>query len=89
MTHPSGASDRQANAASGNQGADDARSYAFRVSLFYAAVFLIYGFNVPYLPLWLGWRGLSDAEIAIVTAAPFFVRLAFTPAVAVAADRAG
>lgn len=81
MTHPSGASD--------SQGVEEARSYAFRVSLFYAAVFLIYGFNVPYLPLWLGWRGLSDAEIAIVTAAPFFLRLAFTPVVAVAADRAG
>lgn len=77
------------NAGNGEQGPDDARGYAVRVSLFYAAVFLIYGFHVPYLPLWLGWRGLTDSEIAIVTAAPFFLRLAVTPAIAVAADRAG
>lgn len=67
----------------------DARSYALRVSFFYAAVFLIYGFNVPFLPVWLGWRGLTDGEIAIVTALPFFARLFVTPVVAVAADRTG
>lgn len=67
----------------------EARSYAWRTSLFYAAVFLIYGFHVPFLPVWLHWRGLTDAEIAIATAAPFFLRLLVTPAVAVAADRLG
>ncbi len=66
-----------------------ARDYALRVSAFYAAVFLIYGFHVPYLPLWLSWRGLTDTQVAIVTAAPFFLRLVFTPAVAVEADRRG
>lgn len=66
-----------------------AHSYATRVSLFYAALFLIYGFHVPYLPLWLGWRGLSEIEVAIVTGAPFFLRLAVTPVVAIAADHRG
>lgn len=66
-----------------------AQSYAARVSLFYAAVFLIYGFHVPYLPLWLNWRGLSETEVAIVTGAPFFLRLAVTPFVAVTADQRG
>lgn len=66
-----------------------ARRYALRVGLFYAALFLIYGFHVPFLPMWLDWRGLTDTEIAIVTALPFFVRLLVTPAVAVTADRSG
>lgn len=77
------------NAATDDRVASDGSAYALRVSAFYAAVFLIYGFNVPYLPLWLDWRGLNDTEIAIVTAAPFFLRLAVTPAFAVAADRSG
>lgn len=70
------------------QAADAVRGYAWRVGLFYAALFLIYGFNVPFLPIWLDWRGLSDREIAVITAAPFFLRLLVTPAAAMAADQA-
>lgn len=66
-----------------------ASGYAVRVSAFYAALFLIYGFHVPYLPMWLDWRGLSSEQIAIVTSAPFFLRLAVTPGIAIAADRYG
>lgn len=66
-----------------------ASTYAVRVSAFYAALFLIYGFHVPYLPIWLDWRGLSSEQIAAVTAAPFFLRLAVTPVIAMAADHFG
>lgn len=61
--------------------------YAWRCALFYAALFLIYGVQVPYLPVWLHWKGLSPAEISIVAAAPFFLRIGITPAVALYADR--
>jgi PPP family 3-phenylpropionic acid transporter len=61
-------------------------AYGVRVALFYAALFLIYGVHVPYLPVWLDWRGLTPAEIGAVMAAPFFVRLLVTPSVAIAAD---
>ena len=44
---------------------------------------------MPYLPVWLDWAGLGPREIAIVTAAPLFVRVAATPVIAFAADRAG
>ena len=64
-------------------------SFAARLGLFYAALFLIYGVHVPYLPVWLDWRGLTAEEIAAVTAAPFFIRLAVTPALALVADRLG
>lgn len=63
------------------------RSYAVRVALFYGALFLIYGVHVPYLPVWLDWRGLSANEIAAIMSAPFFVRLVITPAAALAADQ--
>ena len=61
--------------------------YGVRVSIFFAALFLIYGIHIPYLPLWLEWRGLTAAEIGVVTSVPYFLRIAFTPAVAYAADR--
>ena len=62
-------------------------AYALKVSGFYAALFLVYGFHLPYFPLWLSWKGLDERQIAIITAAPFFLRLAVTPFVAMAADR--
>jgi len=61
--------------------------FGTRLGMFYGALFLIYGVHLPYLPVWLDWRGLSATEIGIVTAAPFFVRLGVTPLVALAADR--
>lgn len=64
----------------------DGRTYAVRVALFYAALFLIYGVHLPYLPVWLDWRGLGANEIAAIMSAPFFLRLVVTPAVAAAAD---
>ena len=64
-------------------------SFALRLALFYGALFLIYGVHVPYLPVWLDWRHLSAAQISVVMAAPFFIRLLITPAAAVIADRKG
>lgn len=65
----------------------DGRTYAVRVALFYGALFLIYGVHLPFLPVWLDWRGLSPNEIAAIISGPFFLRLVVTPAVALAADR--
>jgi len=58
-----------------------------RISLFFGAVFLAYGVIVPYFPVWLHACGLSPVEISTVTAAPLFVRMLFTPAVLLLADR--
>jgi PPP family 3-phenylpropionic acid transporter len=66
-----------------------AQSFGLRVALFYGALFLIYGVHVPYLPLWLDWRGLTSTEIALVMSSPFFLRLLITPIVALKADRSG
>ena len=65
------------------------RNFAARVSLLFGAIFVVAGINLPYLPVWLDWRGLDPREIAIITAAPLIVRVVVTPAIAFAADRAG
>lgn len=63
--------------------------FAWRLSAFYAAVFLVAGTKLPFLPIWLEWRGLTLAEISVVTAAPLFARIVVTPAIALVADRWG
>jgi len=67
----------------------EGRRFATRVSLLFAAIFAIAGTQMPYLPVWLGWVGLSAREIAVIAAAPMLVRVAVTPAIAFAADHAG
>jgi MFS transporter, PPP family, 3-phenylpropionic acid transporter len=64
-------------------------SFAVPVALFYAALFVVYGTNVPFMPVWLDWRGLSPGEISIIIATPLFLRLFLTPVIAMAADREG
>jgi PPP family 3-phenylpropionic acid transporter len=67
----------------------EGRKFATPVALFYGALFIVYGTQIPFLPVWLDWRGLSAGEISIVMAAPLFLRLLVTPTVAMAADRNG
>jgi PPP family 3-phenylpropionic acid transporter len=67
----------------------DRMQYAARVGMFFGAIFLVYGTQLPYLPVWLQWRGLTSAEIGIITAAPLMARLIATPAIAFLADRSG
>ena len=63
--------------------------YGLRLSAFYGALFLILGIHLPFLPVWLDARGLTAQEIAILTAAPLFLRVFVTPTVAVLGDRSG
>lgn len=79
-----------------NDGKGDGRSaeaplatYGLRLACFYGALFLILGVHLPYLPVWLDARGLSAEQIAVVTAAPFILRVFITPTVAMMADRTG
>lgn len=64
-------------------------SLGVRVSALFAAIFAVAGTNMPYLPVWLDWKGLGPREIAAVTATPLFVRVLVTPVIAFAADRTG
>jgi hypothetical protein len=62
---------------------------AWRLGFLYAALFLVVGCYLPYMPVWLQWRGLDEDEIAILLAAPLFARILFTPAISFAADWSG
>jgi len=70
-------------------GSAAARAYAVRVAIFYAAVFLVAGAQMPFLPVWLDWNGLTASEISVVAAVPLIVRIIVTPAFAFLADRHG
>jgi len=62
---------------------------AWRLGLLYAALFLVVGFYLPYLPVWLKWRQLGADQIALLLATPLYVRIVFTPAISFLADRIG
>ncbi len=62
--------------------------YALRIALFYAGYFTVQGVQLPFLPVWLEARGLTDDEIAVALALPLFLRVVLTPLASWAADRA-
>ena len=64
-------------------------SFAWRLGLLYAALFLVVGCYLPYLPVWLHWRALGADQIAVLLATPLFTRILFTPVISFAADRVG
>ena len=64
-------------------------SFAWRLGFLYAALFLVVGCYLPYLPVWLKWRDLDADQIAVLLATPFFTRILFTPVISFAADQAG
>ena len=63
--------------------------FPVRLGLFFGALFLVMGTQLPFLPLWLDWRGLSAAQISIISSAPLFVRVVATPGLTFVADRRG
>ena len=58
-----------------------------RVALIYAAMFFVTGVATPYLPMLLDSRGLSIAEVGVLTIVPQLVRSVCAPAVGFEADR--
>ncbi|QPC41822.1 MFS transporter [Kaustia mangrovi] len=66
-----------------------ASAFARRVSMLYAALFACVGIYLPYLPLWLGAKGMDTREIAAILAAQVAVRLVTGPFCAFLADRTG
>ena len=62
-------------------------AFVVRTSLFYAAICLVIGVQMPVFPVWLEAKGLDPREIGLVLAAPSLVRIFAVPAVARVADR--
>jgi MFS family permease len=64
-----------------------AARFVRRLALFYAALFVSIGIQLPFFPLWLEAKGLDAKLIGIVLAAPMVVRIAAIPLATRAADR--
>ena len=62
---------------------------AVRLSLFYAAFFVVIGILVPFWPVWLASRGLGTAEIGVLVAVGISVKVIGNPLMAHIADRHG
>ena len=68
---------------------NDSKTFARRLALFYAALFVGFGLHQPFFPIWLKAKGLDDGQIGIVLAGGLLIRLIATPAVTFLADRGG
>ncbi|MEX1036065.1 MAG: MFS transporter [Sneathiella sp.] len=62
---------------------------ALRLAPFYVALFLIVGFQLPFWPVWLSFKGLTAEEIGMVLSAPIWAKILFTPMIAALADYSG
>lgn len=62
---------------------------AWRLSGLSAALFVPIGLHLPYFPVWLAARGLSDFEIAATLATPLILRVLLMPVITYVADRRG
>ena len=68
---------------------NSALGFAYRLSLNYGAIFAILGIYLPFMPIWLSYRGMGPAEIGIITSAPLFIRVLAAPSIAIWSDRQG
>lgn len=66
-----------------------ARQFSVRLSVFNLFLFLGMGVQLPFLPLWLQYKGLAAGEIGIVIAAMTAIRVVAAPLGAFIADRYG
>jgi len=60
-----------------------------RFGLIYFSMFAFIGIHMPFWPLWLKYKGISPAGIAILTALSFALKIIFTPMVSKIVDRTG
>jgi PPP family 3-phenylpropionic acid transporter len=62
--------------------------YALRMRTFFAGYFVFGGVTLPFFPVWLDARGLTDVQIATAIALPGLLRVVLTPFAGAFADRA-
>ncbi|PBC19428.1 MFS transporter [Mesorhizobium sp. WSM4310] len=64
------------------------RHFELRMSLIFGTLFISLGTHLPYFPLWLQAKGFHAEQIAVILAAPMFLRVVTTPLLTTLADRA-
>lgn len=62
---------------------------AARFALFHGAIFLALGVYLPFWPVWLADRGLSESQVGLLLAAGLWVKVATGPLFGYLADRRG
>jgi MFS transporter, PPP family, 3-phenylpropionic acid transporter len=72
---------------SGNPQIPTGAAFAWRLAAFYAALFVVIGVQLPFLPVWLAAKGLDSSAIGIVLAIPMVVRVVAIPLATRQADR--
>src|SRR5262245_15278990 len=60
---------------------------AARLAIFYAAMFVLLGIQMPFLPIWLEAKDIDPGMIGVVLAAPIVARLLAVPVFMREADR--
>lgn len=65
------------------------RTIAWRISFYFAALFLVPGVHLPFWSVWLQSRGLSAPEISAVLSSAILIRLVAGPTAAHLVDRSG
>jgi len=63
------------------------RRFAFRLALFYGAIFALVGCHLPFFPVWLRAVGIDAAWIGIIAAIPPVTRFTILPLVTGFAER--
>jgi MFS transporter, PPP family, 3-phenylpropionic acid transporter len=64
-----------------------ATAFAWRLAMFYAALFVALGVQLPFLPVWLAAKGLDAGAIGMALAIPQIVRVVTIPLATRSADR--
>src|SRR6266446_2200954 len=62
-------------------------AFTWRLAVFYAALFVALGVQLPFLPLWLAAKGLDAGAIGVALALPMVVRVFAIPLATRGADR--
>lgn len=81
-------SESQIPIASGSLGTGGlSRRFAVRLALFYAAIFALFGVQLPFLPVWLKAVGIDATWIGLISAVPAVTRFTVLPVVTDLAER--
>ena len=66
---------------------EEATGLVPRLAIFYAALFVLPGIQMPFFPVWLEAKGVDAGMIGVVLAAPIVARLLAVPVLMREADR--
>jgi PPP family 3-phenylpropionic acid transporter len=70
-----------------NSPAPSGAYFSLRLSGFFATLGIATGIGMPFIPVWLDYKGLTPQEIGLALAGPMVVRMIFVPLITRLADR--